>query len=246
MKLLRCLFFIIVLLTGAHCKKNSGLSSPGRLAAVTVVNVCTGDSSVVVNFSNDSIRSFISAYNVPLGSFYEYSVPSGKTPITVYQGGDSVHPMTSGIFDLQPQGIYSLFIAGQYSQNSQNAPDTLFTVDAIPYHSVADSSVGIRFVNLYKGGNPVSINQQGNANGSEVDQLGYKQTSPFKIYPATYANPDPSVGYVFEVRDATTSDLLTTVYYSNINRFQNITIVVNGYYSNAIDNQIGTLIVNNF
>lgn len=233
------LILIGVLSVCLSCKKEFSVVKPGPLSDVTLVNAIVGSNSVIPDFSNDPIQGSFSLSNlVGNGSFFEYSMPSGNTPVSVWQLPDTIQTIFKGSLNLQPQVAYSLFLAG----DNPTKPDTLFTRDQLAYHSSADSVVGIRFVNLSPGSNPISINIQGKANGSEVANLAYKKITGFKVYAATSTMPSPSTGYAFEFRDEASGNLLTSfTYLRNIARFRNITIVFNGLPGNQ-----SIFLVNNY
>jgi hypothetical protein len=238
MKINRLIFsmFIIPILLYS-CKKEFSVVNPVSLSSVTVINATTGSGGIIPNFAKSPVQYFAYANVVGYGSFYEYSIPSGATPVSVWQKTDTIHVVFKGTFTLQSQGIYSLYLCG----DNLTSPDTLFTHDILAYHSVTDSVAGVRFVNLSPGSNPVSVDIQGNANGSEVSSLAYKKITSFKIYTDTNENPNPSTGYIFEFRDQASGNLLATYTYNNIARFRNVTIVLYGDPGNQ-----STFQVNNY
>jgi hypothetical protein len=146
-----------------------------------------------------------------------------------------MHTIFNGVLNLPIGTIHSLFVTGTLA-----APDTFFTLDNPPYHSPLDSTIGIRFVNLSAGSNPISVDIQGMPNGSEVTSLSYKGITNFKNYNALASSP---TSYVFEFRDAGTGALLSassgytmnditnasgTNINDNIYRFRNFTIALIG------------------
>jgi len=218
------------------CKRESNIINEMPITALTVINAVPDSNPLLTGFTFDSTVStyYPSVQQIGYGAFFEFSVPSGNSPIVIYQVSDTLKPFFKRIVNLQPHGIYSLFIAGDTSNI-----DTLLTIDTPPYHSSTDSSVGIRFVNLLQGSSPISINIQGNTYASEVGSLAYKNITNFKNYAAT-SNTN---SYVFEVRDAKTDTLVTTYSYTSLDRFKNITVVLSGVNSN---NSLLTFKVNNY
>lgn len=196
------------------CSKSKAL--PGS-ASLTIVNAAAGSQYMVTNFSGtDSLTWYAAArllvYN-DTSNYNQFNGYSGKQPLAVYRYNDTLPhsvPFFSGILNLPVGSIQTLFLAGTLTN-----PDTLLTTDHPPYHPASDSSVGIRFVNLSPGSNPVSVNIQGNSNGSEVTSLAYKGVTVFKNYPAGAA----VIGYTFEFRDISTGVLLGT---SNITAVSSI------------------------
>jgi hypothetical protein len=219
--------FVCIILS---CSKESARTGT---ASLSIVNAVPNSASLVTNFSGTEpivwynnalkleyakmdIKQFTSAY-------------SGEQPLAIYRLPDTAAhsaPLYNLVLDLQPGAMHTLFLTGTLA-----APDTLFTTDWPPHHDLADSTLGIRFVNLSAGSNPVSVNIIGNANGSEVSSLPYKGITDFKIYKAT----SQITGYKFEVRDAGTGALLGSVdvtgfniSYNNARRYRNFTLAYMG------------------
>ncbi|HVW94363.1 MAG TPA: DUF4397 domain-containing protein [Mucilaginibacter sp.] len=187
----------------SSCKKDN--TGPNGGAALNIVNVMPGTNSLVTNFnSNLSLPSFSGAFQLSYGSYNEFSGYIGTVPISFTDISDTTHTILKTTVNLSDGSIHTLFLTGSSTQ-----PDTVYTTDHIPYYKSTDSVSGVRFVNLSPDSKPVSINIQGNANGSEIAALGYKHCTPFKTYPVTSTLP---VGgqYVFEIRDANSGNLLTT------------------------------------
>jgi hypothetical protein len=109
--------------------------------------------SFLVYYGNvDIANNEYSNAPVPYTTSFEYSVPSGNTPLIWYQTTDTIHAIYKGTVDFKDDSIYSLFLCGTIAQ-----PGSLLTVDNPPYHSAQDSTMGIRFINLSFGSNPVSV-----------------------------------------------------------------------------------------
>jgi hypothetical protein len=213
----------LLLIECLSCKKEFSTIKPINLSDVTVVNAIVNSNALIPDFSNTPVRYFSFATNISNGSYQEYPMQSGTIPISVWQISDTTQTIFKGILNLQPQAIYSLFLSG----NNPSSPDSLFTHDELAYHSITDSVAGVRFVNLSAGSNPISVDIQGNVNGSEVVSLPYRQITSFKVYTDTKLIPS-SQEYIFEFRDVSTGDLLANFTYNNIARFRNVTIVFFG------------------
>jgi hypothetical protein len=95
--------------------------------------------------------------------------------------------------------------------------------------------MGLRFVNISKGSGPVSVNLAGQANGSEVEGLAYKNVSSFKKYKAGSGVSS----YTFEFRDEVTGTLIGScvvdgidndgsMFAPNLRRNRNYTIALLG------------------
>jgi len=238
-------FLSILLLTvfitwcGVSCKKESTYVRPSPLAALTVVNAVVNANPVIADFSGaDSVKAyFATTTQIGYGSFYEYSVSGSKSAATIYQVSDTLEPFYKGIVNLQPYGVYSLFLSGA----DTNHVDTLLTLDNPPYHPNTDSTCGVRFINLSAGSQPLSVNLVDNGNGSEAGNLAYRAITGFKNY---YAGLN-ATAYTFEIRDAASGNLLAT-WSNNLSIYQNITIAVIGLQDSAATVPISVMQINNF
>jgi hypothetical protein len=237
---LRFLLLIsIVMMVNLSCTKTLTNVKTVPITAITVVNAVVNANPVISDFSGVGSVSvyFSTSQQVGFGAFYEYSVPSGSTVVVVHQISDTSVPFYKNILNLQPAAIYSLFLSGSDTTHI----DTLLTLDDLPYHAGSDSTASIRFVNLSTGSEPISVNIQGNSNGSEVNSLAYQAITNFKNYPASQNISQ----YNFEFRDVSSGVLLTTFTY-NVVPFQNITIAVIGSESPGALTPISAMQINNF
>jgi hypothetical protein len=201
---------VIVLLLACRvlisCSKNS--SAPSKVAAVTVVNANVGSQGIIPNLwaSTPGLNYPFTYTNdgdyISFGSVWEYSIIAGKSLISFVQVTDTTAPFFSETIDFKVQDIYTLFVAG----NTTN-PDTLFVQDIIPHLPYADSSAGLRFVNLVQGGS-ITVDIQG-ATGNVASGLGYKGIVGFTQFSANSA--EQAAGYTFEFRDTESDSLLTTL-----------------------------------
>jgi hypothetical protein len=209
--------FILMLFLGLYCvgyscQKATTAPNVSGVASLTVVNVLPNSNPVipVINTSS-SITWFATAQKVYFGSYNEYSPISGQDTLYAVQNSDTLNigpkdpgMVFYGILPLERGGIYSLFLCGA----DTSSPDYLFATDSLPVFKASDSLVGIRFVNLSTGSNPISINLEGSPNGSEVSSLHYKGITGFKNY---FSNSNvTNNGYLFVIKDAASSDSLTS------------------------------------
>jgi hypothetical protein len=230
------------------CRKQITSIQPLPNSSITLVNAVIGSNPLITTFTPDStVASFYFATaQVGFQSWNEYSQQSGNSSMIIYQESDTNHVLFSGNFNFRPYSIYSLFLSGQLL--AQNAPDTLLVEDFPPYHSAADSVIGVRFVNLSPGIPAISVDIAGGSPGSEVGSLNYKGITNFKDYILTSTTPDPSMGYTFEFRLASTDSLLATFSFSlgSIPEFKNVTIVFSGSIDPNAGSPLGTFMVNNY
>ena len=181
------------------------------------------------------------------GSETLYAVQRNVDTVSVNaQGGGTF--MFDGPLSFVAGSLYSLFITGADTSN----PDFVFVQDVLPI--ITDSSVGIRFVNLSTGSNPISINLEGNFNGSEVGNLPYKSITSFKDYICNSIINN----YLFVVRDVASGDSLTQFVLNsnngygltdpnngNLLTFRNVTIAVYGQQNNS-NAPLTTMLVDNY
>lgn len=232
MKFIKSLIYLVLPVCLLSCKKDKIVV--GNVSAVTIINSVVGANPIVVDFLGVAPVStyYNTANQINYGSFYEYSLSNDDPLLTIYQITDTTHTVFKHRINIQPSKIYSLFLTGLSAENS----DTLFVKDNLPHHALADSTIGIRFVNLSPGSNPVSVDIQGNPSGSEVASLAYKSLTDFKIY-STKGSINQ---YTFEFRDVATINLLASYTINGVNygangdtnnnpwRNRNFTIVLTG------------------
>ncbi len=188
----------------ASCSKEA---TPPGTASLTLVNAIPGSGTLKVNFKSEGHLLYSKAVNIDYPrALQTVQLPTG-TPqrVRFFQVPDTTDkdaPLVDLKLELPLGSMHTLFLAG-----TPDAPDTLLKKEEhIPFFPQGDSAMAIRFLNLSKGSNPVSINIRGLADGSEATSLGYKSMSDFKRYGVSLAMED----YVFEFRDASTGTLLTS------------------------------------
>lgn len=197
------LFCMALLLTITSCKKENKLPD---LASLNLINAVVDCPKLITNFKGtepiDYYLAGILDYN-RADDRNMFSVHAGTQRLGLYKYNDTgskSKPLYDLTLDLPVGSVHSLFLTGTVSE-----PEMLLVKDALPYHALADSTMGVRFVNLSKG-DPVSVNIINKANGSEVSQLAYKESTAFTIYPARI----DIASYVFEFRDAASGTLITS------------------------------------
>lgn len=238
MRKLLCFFSALTGIIGfASCTKEH--VKPDGTASLTIVNglIDTGYQALMVT-SNElagppqtPVSPTIS--KAIFNEANEFGFMSGKRAVYLYTVRNDRLVTGPPLINLDiefPNGyIGSLFIAGTLKQ-----PDTLLVKDQPVYFPPADSSMGLRFVNLAQDSLPVSVNIKGQANGTEVNRLPFKGITEFKRYAANAATGS----YVFEFRNSGTGELLASFTISNVNnpgtasanlwRYRNFTLVLCG------------------
>lgn len=116
-------------------------------------------------------------------------------------------PVFDKQFDVANGKSYTLYLLGEKTQT-----DHLFVENKFSPYKTGDSLTYLQVVNL-SNDQPISVNIQGEANGSLIKSLPYKQVSPILALAADQSRAT----YVFEFRDAASSDLLWTEEVTEIN-----------------------------
>lgn len=254
-----------VLLPLLLCCSKKNNSVPQGLASLSLINSVVGSNLLIPNFSGSYTLpgSYLSGNFITYGYYYGYAsgattgnqmtLQSGLQRLALYQYPDTLpasKPLLNFAFTLTAASINSLFLTGTVT-----SPDTLLTVDHPPYHSVTDSSAGFRFVNLSPGSSPISVNIQGEPDGSKVTSLPYKGITGFTSLPATSGISS----YTFEFRDAATGTLLASYLADGIDnngsdpnnpannwRFRNFTLALLGLPDGAGAEAQTVLLINNY
>jgi hypothetical protein len=256
-------------LFSAACKKTTSLSS-NDVAALNVVNalpvsaplVAVGGTAGPVDFSYIPQEPKFGTYqgfgiigSIGFGGNAVLTLAAGSNPFYLVQrnadtflnakGGVS-KTMFDSVLSLRGNSVYSLFITGE----DTTLPDYLLVQDNLVYHPATDSTVSIRFANLSANSQPVSINLEGAATGSEVQSLSYKEITNFTSYTATSAISN----YLFVIRDAATGDSLTSYNLTGVGnvsgtasnniRFKDLTIALIGQPAGGVVPQRCVLIKN--
>lgn len=213
MRKIHCLLFLALLcLITVACKKELSFK-PGGTSSLTLVNALAGTDYLFTNFNGDKSNGqyYSGMMALRYGNIVFFNSYSGKQDLGLYKAPDTnanSRPVMRLEVDLRLNAIHTLFLTG-----STQDPDYLLTTDQLPYHLPADSVMGLRFINISKGSDPVSVNLEGQAKGSEIAALSYKAVSGFKDYKAGKAVSS----YTFEFRDKTSGTLLGSYKVEGIN-----------------------------
>lgn len=194
-------FFLLAVLHFCSCKKAP--TFPGS-SSLTIANAVTGTSSLATNFKNSGPVIYAGSKKIAYKKFGYFSAFSGSQRLRLFEYPDTTEkdePVIDLMLELPVGTINTLFLTG-----TSTAPDTLFTRDNMPFFTSRDSSMGMRFVNLSPGSQPISVNIKGSANGSETSGLAYKEATSFRNYPINSGLPE----YVFEFRDVQSGELIAT------------------------------------
>jgi len=204
------IFILIIVLFS--CKKQKVIKPD--FAVLQLFGWIADNGIVVTNFSDAPLANYSEAarVNTLLLSLYmnKYYIANKVQPFAFYAYPDTLPksaPLLKLDLELEKNRIYSLFISG-----TTTSLDTVLVKDNFPVLQPSDSVAAVRFVNLMKGA-AVSINLKGKPFGSVMQNLPYMGVTEFQTFPVR----EDIDTYEFEIRDAVTSDLLTTYLCKDVN-----------------------------
>lgn len=190
------------------CKKQSTFVNP-HMASISIVNAVVGGSTVKMGSNTRTI---------PNNTYWPLTLSGNNKDLYVWPINDSLRPYYhQSKFEIEDRANYSLFLGG-----FSTAVDALLLKDELPNHR--DSTCGIRFVNLCPNSIAINITLANSPTQHEAHNLGYKQYSSFKIYPAKASN----TSFAFQIRRASDDSLLTTYTLFSTPHFLNETLVIRG------------------
>jgi hypothetical protein len=255
---------LVVIVIELGCQKKNTVTLAGGPASITFVNAIPTSMPIIPVINTSApVLYFREAQSIGYGSFSEYSALGGMDTIYIVQRNSdtlNINPksptlMYYSLLSLKAGSMHTLFLTG----SDTTSPDYLFTTDTIPNYAPTDSIMGIRFVNLSTGSNPISINLEGSQNGSEEVALPYKGITAFK----QYVNNSSTQDYLFVFRDAATGDSLTQFDFfqsgsgnygyglidpntGNLLTFKNVTIALYGSEATMSNFPLNTLLIDNY
>lgn len=200
------------------CRKDKYEVYP--IASITVTNAIVGGPSIRLKDISTSISN---------NSSSKLSLMAGDFELYVYPVGDSLNPYyTDPKFYTENRDTYSLFLSGQSPSIA-----SVILKDNLPYHD--DSTCGVRFINLCSDCLPINITLSNLPATNEVSNLGYLQSTDFRVYSAKAATST----YKFQIRKSSDNSILMT-YDLSTPRFANVTLVIRGMRSS-----VGIIRINN-
>lgn len=203
----------LLLLAIGSCKKDVLKAGEGT-ATLTIFNGVWGNDRLLTNFNGTGftgIKFHRQLNSVYYGNGLFRTSYSGEQELGLYRPADTLQggkPLFNLTLNLPLNTMHTLYLMG-----APQSLDTLFITNSYPYHLPADSTMGIRFVNISEGGNPVSVNLVGEPNGSAAANLPYKSVTAFKNYSA-HSTVD---SYAFEFRDKVTGEVVANCNLEGIN-----------------------------
>lgn len=243
---------LILLLTGLviqSCKKAERIPT---MASLTIVNAAIDIAGTKSYASNKQV----SWSAIPVGdvvnfaNFKHLGAFPGAKNIVVVNSADTTKTLYSGTAEFKEGGLNTLFLCGQ-----TGTYEGVYLADEVfPYYT--EEVVGVRFINLSPNSPAVSVNLTATPTVNEKANLGYKQKSEFKAYPANAAVI--TTGIAFQVKNATTGALLasytlpatavspyTTATVAQA-RFKNVTLVIKGLVGGTGTNAFGVFPVSHY
>jgi hypothetical protein len=210
------------------CNKSTD-TGPTASGVINVTNAVVGGTTVTLTVPNSIVSS---SNTVGSNAYAWFPLVSGNVQVSLGVPAIAATATTPAIsavnyysqtLTVDNSTNYSLFLTG----TSPASVESVLIKETYP-RAYADSICGVRFINLSSGGNPISVNIKGSANGSEVSSLAYKAYGTFKQYPAKAVNKT----ILFEIRDAGTGVLLYPTngsgYSLNVPYFHNVTLAYRG------------------
>lgn len=237
MRSIASIICLLVLVLPAACNKDK-TDTDTFTVPFTVLNAITDDISdlqivTAVNrtsFNKKNNLFFFSDDGYNITGLWNYAISSKEpTLVQVYVRNDSTKPFFSQTISSGPGVRHNLMVTG-----TPDMPEYLYLHDQ-PQRP-ADSSTGIRFVNLVHNLPHIGINISGQPVGSEVADLPYLQASPFKLYNARAGQRT----YVFEMTDKNTGELLYTFPFTVV-PFTNTNVCLRGLKDGWPELQVTTV-----
>jgi len=177
-------FVLCVLIMHVSCRKDE--LEIAQLSNVNIINAILDGKTLRLN---DYLRDSALSYNAR-----NFSVKSGDKQLYMFPSGDSLNPYFKGKVKLDAGGIYSMFLSG-----IAKAPDTLWVKENVPAF-YADSSIGVRFVNLSPDSGPLSFTLSSAPGINLFSGVIYREVTGFVKLPLPAMIPVGST--TFQVRDA--------------------------------------------
>lgn len=230
MKKIHILTIVVFLIALNACKKSYDKTETS-MVSVNVINASLDVQAIKVNPLAKSISWKSIADQVSYGSNKFYYAPMGATTFKAVAASDTTKLLLNSNLNLTGK-VYTLFLLG----NSTSMEPMLTEETDFPYIRLdqikppsTDSVVNVRFANLSANSPTLKINIQGNT-VSETSNLAYKNIGSWRAY-----DNKASVNYTFEIRNASTNDLILTYSFGarTSNRFRSVTLIIKGIYGTA-------------
>lgn len=178
------------------------------ISHLTLFNVVPGKERLFTDFKGtEPLDTYEGVHILDYGIFTirdRYAITKTDQPLAIYRYPDTL-PTSKPVFNLNLQ-LEKGSINNLYFTGTMDHPEYLLNTFLPPLHNVADSTFGIRFLNLSYLSKPVSVYLVTNGERKEVEGLAFKGVSDYKNYVATSKTGD----YTFEFRDQETQKVIGT------------------------------------
>lgn len=218
-------FILIAALAAASCGKDAPAPRP---AFLRIHNAVTDAPQLVTDYGMDLSKMYYLdvqrlMYGIP--SDHELTAyAAGTHHLRLFAFPDTIKAMAALQLELAAGQMQSVFVSGTKQQ-----PDLLQISEQLPWHRLADSTFGLRFMHLSAGlpGMTVEINGK-EAAGS----LAYRGYTGFQVMPANAAAGDMTVRFIYSSTGVEAARYIITAPGSNVEtnawRNKNFTLVLIG------------------
>lgn len=212
------------------CKKTEQVPVISHLS---LFNAMPGDTKLLTSFRGteplDRYYDGLLFYYAVFSGLNKYAITKEEQPLAMYRYPDTL-PTSKPLYDLNLK-LKQGSINRLYFMGTVEHPDYLLSTFVPPAYNVADSTFGIKFLNLSYQSKPINVYLVSNGERKEVEGLAYKGETEYKRYAAALKTGE----YTFEFRDQETQKLLASYTTNgvgfakdNLWRFRNFTLALIG------------------
>jgi hypothetical protein len=241
-KIIRLCFLFLYGLILYSCQKDEHIKGElgvGGMAKINVINAVVTGGNAKVNVSPKKMYWNSLPDNQVLGGFTLgrlFMVPADRsTVMQVAPVSDTTKIWYDNTSQLKSGKVYTLYLSGTPGDVKSLLHEEIgfpkpIIRDVIKPTPAADSIVNIRFTNLSVSVPDVDINLVGG--GKVTGNLGYRQFTDFKAYPATSGYDY----YTFEVRRSSDKELIATYDFPAYDfLFKSVVVFMMGIYDPAYE-----------
>lgn len=193
--------FVLAFVFSLSCKKQNVYE--GVPIMLTTFNGLNDGVALYGNYSEQHPITYKYAQLLPNGATYPTYIKDPGVHARYFASPDTLAkdlPVIDENFNLEKGKIYSVYLMGD-----KTAAEFLLVDNQLNGYKPGDSVTYLQVVNI-SNDQPISVNVKGEADGSLINSLAYKNASAFVELRVDQAHPN----YEFEFRDAATGELLFT------------------------------------